>query len=261
MPRKRAAILPRPPGIRFVIGRPLGSTRTAIQSVVFAAGAWRDSDARRWLHRQGFKPRHLDKGPRWLRYRLRDAQEFEPRSFRTIETGRRETVTMASNARKKKRRRSKARRSKARTTKRNPTRRAKSKRPSSSSRTGVKKRRRKARRAKRASPKAQTTRTTVKSVKVTKKNPRTRYTIALSPGSARTLAAMAKLSKPRRQEMVKSLRRHPRGGVYVALPTWHGSHREAQQLADHAKVVLAYAAGRRRKSLPVASLPRVVAVP
>ena len=248
------------PGIRFVIGRPRGSTTTAIQSVVFAASAWSDSDARSWLHRQGFKPRKLDKGAGWLRYRLRDAKDFEPRSFRTIETGRREKVTMSVNTRKKRRR------SKARSSKRNPSRRAKHKRakarkPVSSGRTGVKKRGKKARHAKRASPKAQTTRTTVKSVKVTKKNPRTRYTIALSPGSARTLAAMSKLTKQRRQEMLKSLRQHPRGGVYVALPAWHGSHREAQQLADRAQLVLAYAAGRRRKSLPAASLPRVVAVP
>lgn len=251
-------------GIRFVIGRPRGSSSTAIQSIVFDANAWTDADARSWLFRQGFKPRNLDKSGRLLRYRLREQKDFEPRSFRTISTGRREKVTMSSNSRKKrgsgKRRRAKQR------TKRNPTakRRAKPKRTKPAKRSNGK-----------------TVRTIVKSVKVTKQNPRkkksrkkkraaaprtkknpsTRYTIAFAPSAARTFAKVARLSVQHRREMLKALRRHPSGGVYVAAPAWHGTRDQAQRLADRVQTILAYAAGRRRASLTSASVPRVIAVP
>jgi hypothetical protein len=114
----------------------------------------------------------------------------------------------------------------------------------------------KSRRSKRArSKQGQTTHTTLKSVKVVRKNPQTRYTIALSPSAARTLALTTG-----HREILKALRRHPRGGLFVTLPAWHGPHREAQQLAVRVQAVLAYAAGRHRKPL-AASPPRVVAVP
>lgn len=88
-----------------------------------------------------------------------------------------------------------------------------------------------------------------------------RYTIAFTPSTARQFARIARLSQARRREMRRALRRHPSGGVYVALPTWHGTPAQAKRLASRAWLLLVYAAGRRRASLASSAPPRVVAVP
>lgn len=89
----------------------------------------------------------------------------------------------------------------------------------------------------------------------------TRYTLAFTPAAASQFARIARLSTVRRREMRRALRRHPSGGVYVALPTWHGTREQAQRLGARVQLILAYAAGRRRAALTSSAAPRVVAVP
>lgn len=254
--------------IRFVMGRPRGERSNALQSIQFDAREWTERDARAWLDRQGYDPRNLDKSGGWFCYRVRDKSVFIPRTLRAVDTGRREKVTMSSNPKK--------RRAKKRP-KKNPA-----------------KRRPRAKRVKRsAAPKAKTTRTKVTTLKVMRTNARpkkkrtgakrrrrvrrlavnrrtvksvaprsaSRFTLAFTPQSARRFAQVARLSVARRREMLRALRSHPSGGVFVNSPAWHGSREQATKLAARVRLILAYAAGRRRKSLNAASVPRVVAVP
>jgi hypothetical protein len=248
--------------VRVIVGRRRRVPYEELQSVVFDARQWSKRDVHAWLQQHGFDPRDLIKSQGVYRYPVRDKSAFVPRSLRTISLGRWEQVTMASNPKGKKKRRAKRSRKRLKQQHRRATRRAKTKRRSA---------------PRRARSKAKTTRTTTKTVKVMRTNARrgrprkapgaprargaTRFTIAFTPASVRLFARVARLSKPRLREMRRALRRHPTGGVYVALPTWHGSRDQAQQLARRVQVLLAYAAGRRRSSINAASAPRVVAVP
>jgi hypothetical protein len=242
-------------GIRFVVGRLRSSSDRAVQSIVFDSHEWSERDARGWLDEHGFKVRALDRAGRWWRSRQREPREFDSRSFRTIDTVPREVVTMASNPKRRGKKRRAPKRRRAAASRRR-------KLSGSRTRTRVRKntRRRRAR--------AKTVRTKVTTVRVMRTNARrrrrrarssARYTVAFAPAAAKLFGRM--LRKVRRREMRRALRRHPRGGVYVALPAWHGSREQAQRLADRVRLVLTYLAGRRRASLTSSSVPRVVAVP
>lgn len=249
-------------GIRFIMGRPRGERANALQSIRFDAREWTERDARAWLDRQGYNPRNLDQVSGWFSYRVRDKSVFVPRTLRAVDTGRREKVTMSSNPKKR-------RRPKKRRPKKNPA-----------------KRRARVKRSKRtARAKGKTTFTTTKAVKVVRTNPKrkkrrapkrraptkprsskarrssSRYTLAFAPAAARAFAQAARLSQARRREMLRTLRSHPSGGVFVSSPAWHGTRAQATKLAARVRLILVYAAGRRRKTLSAASVPRVVAVP
>lgn len=246
--------------VRIIVGRPRGAKADAVQSFMFDARQWAKRDVRAWLEQQGFDARDLIASQGRYRYDVRNRSAFVPRTLRAVSIGRWEQVTMASNPTKgAKRRKKKSRKGRARARARAARRPAAKRRP-----------------VRRAQPKGKTTRTTVHSVKVMRVNARrgrprkaagaprargaTRFTVAFSPLSARLFARVARLAKPRVREMRRALKRHPSGGVYVALPAWHGSRAQAQRMADRVQLLLAYAAGRRRASLGSASA-RVVSVP
>lgn len=243
-------------GIRFVVGERRISqfvSGRSLQSILFDARKWTKPAAQAWLAREHFKRRPLTRSMSGaqLRY-VHDARKFQPRSFQTFATqGKMEKVTMASNPKRAKKK------------------------------SSAKKKRRGALR--RGSGKV--TRTNIKSVKVVKTNPKkrkkkrsrakkrgvrknarrgsgaaARYTVAMSAGDAKRFAQILKPAT--RDEMSRALQRHPRGGVYVALPSWHGTRTQADELKARIQLVLAYDAGRRRKSLrPAGNSIRVVAVP
>jgi hypothetical protein len=255
-------------GVRFVVGRLRYSNDRAVHVVVFDSREFSERDARRWLLDHGFKSRVLQRDGRVWRSRERERAEFDPRSFRSIEPGRQEVVTMASNPKRrgKKRRAVKRRRSRAR--------RRRKVSASSSTRTGLRVNARRARRRRRRRS-GKTVRTDTRTVKVMRTNARkrrarprrrsarssTRYTLAFTPASLQAFARFARLSPARRREMRRAVRRHPTGGVYVALPAWYGSRETAKRVASRVQLLLAYVAGRRRASLTSSAAPRVVAVP
>lgn len=74
-------------GIKFIIGRLKGETKTTVQSVLFAKTAWNASKARAWLKEHKFRADKLDETENNLRFRQRNPKDFKPGSFRTINAG------------------------------------------------------------------------------------------------------------------------------------------------------------------------------
>ena len=80
--------MPRPHrGIQFVIGRPIGKTTTAVQTVLFRRREWTPAAARAWLAAEGFSDQAVDTSTDHLRYRQQPPSRFQPGSFRTIPAG------------------------------------------------------------------------------------------------------------------------------------------------------------------------------
>lgn len=76
-------------GIKFVIGRLKGETKTTLQSVLFDKDIWTRAKARAWLKENDLKSDKLDETEDNFRFRQRDPGDFKPRSFRTISPGQR----------------------------------------------------------------------------------------------------------------------------------------------------------------------------
>lgn len=76
-------------GIKFVIGRLKGETKTTLQSVLFDKEIWTRAKARAWLKENDLKSDKLDETEDNFRFRQRDPGDFKPRSFRTISPGQR----------------------------------------------------------------------------------------------------------------------------------------------------------------------------
>lgn len=74
-------------GIKFVIGRLKGETKTTLQSVLFDKDIWTLKAARTWLKENDLKSGKLDETEDNFRFRQRDPGDFKPRSFRTISPG------------------------------------------------------------------------------------------------------------------------------------------------------------------------------
>lgn len=76
-------------GIKFVIGRLKGETKTTVQSVLFDKEIWTLRRARAWLKENDLKSDKLDETEANYRFRQRDPGDFKERSFRTITPGQR----------------------------------------------------------------------------------------------------------------------------------------------------------------------------
>ena len=74
-------------GVKFVIGRPKGSKKTEVQSVIFDRDNFTVEEARAWLERNDFSAAKIDETSTSYRFRQRDPGEFEEGSFRTITPG------------------------------------------------------------------------------------------------------------------------------------------------------------------------------
>lgn len=74
-------------GIKFVIGRLKGETKTTLQSILFDKDIWTLAKAKAWLKENDFKSSKLDETEDNFRFRQRDPGDFKPRSFRTITPG------------------------------------------------------------------------------------------------------------------------------------------------------------------------------
>lgn len=68
----------------FVIGRPRGSIKTRVQSVLLPRSRFNRASARAWLKRQGLKHPRPDVTPNFLRFRQADPGRFQRGSFRMI---------------------------------------------------------------------------------------------------------------------------------------------------------------------------------
>lgn len=83
-------------GVRFIVGRPLGASTTALQSVVFSGYRWTRKRALGWLEAHGLKSAFLAQRGDTLRARQGRVAQFQPGSFRTVTPGRIERpITLA----------------------------------------------------------------------------------------------------------------------------------------------------------------------
>jgi len=82
-------------GIKFVIGKPKGSTKTEVQTVIFnKKEGWTQDKASSWLKSHGMHSGKVDDTGESLRFRQRDPGDFEPGAFRTIEPGAKKATTV-----------------------------------------------------------------------------------------------------------------------------------------------------------------------
>lgn len=79
-------------GVRFIVGRPLGASTTALQSVVFSGYRWTRTRAVAWLKAHGLKSAFLEQRGDTLRARQAPVTAFQPDSFRTITPDRKSVV-------------------------------------------------------------------------------------------------------------------------------------------------------------------------